>query len=175
VQVPRSLPLSQRAFTILEVVAAMLVIGILAALIVPNYDRLFAAAQQAKCISNMRSIRIALAGHLDDHQQVWPQGPPPGAPDWGKFWIDTLAPYGIGANAWECPTLRAQIKDKGKSAYSLHYAPTMFDATPNIANRWSTQPWLVEVANAHGHGALICFPDGSVKPLSKVLAEQGYP
>jgi type II secretory pathway pseudopilin PulG len=153
----------------------MLVIGILAALIVPNYDRLFAAAQQAKCISNMRSIRIALAGHLDDHQQVWPQGPPPGAPDWGKFWIDTLAPYGIGANAWECPTLRAQIKDKGKSAYSLHYAPTMFDATPNIASRWSTQPWLVEVANAHGHGALICFPDGSVKPLSKVLAEQGYP
>lgn len=153
----------------------MLIIGILAALILPNYHRLIAAAQQAKCIANMRSIRIALAGYLDDHGQVWPQGPGPGSPAWQVFWVETLSPYGVGANTWECPTLRAQMKDAGKTVYGLHYAPTMFDPTPNIANRWSTQPWLVEVADAHGHGALICFPDGSVKPLSKVLAEQGYP
>jgi len=163
----------QGAFTILELVAAMLIIGILAALLVPNLHRLVAAAQQAKCASNMRSIRVALAGYLDDHQQVWPQGPEPGTPPWEPFWLATLAPYGIGANGWECPTLRAQMKDAGEEAYGLHYVPTMFDATPNIANRWSTQPWLIEAADAHGRGALICFPDGSVKPFSKVLAEQG--
>ena len=161
------------AFTILELVAAILIIGVLAALIIPNYSRLVAAAQQAKCASNMRSIRVALAGYLDDHQHVWPQGPEPGAPGWESFWVATLAAYGIGANGWECPTLRAQMKEAGREAYGLHYVPTMFDATPNIANRWSTQPWLIEAADVHGYGALICFPDGSVKPFSKVLAEQG--
>ena len=161
------------AFTILELVAAMLILGILAALIIPNASRLVAAAQQAKCASNMRSIRLALAGYLDDHKQVWPQGPEPGTPPWEAFWVSTLGPYGIGASGWECPTLRAQMKEQGETGYGLHYVPTMFDATPNIANRWSTQPWLIEAADAHGHGALICFPDGSVKPFSKVLAEQG--
>ena len=32
---------------------------------------------------------------------------------------------------------------------------------------------LIEMADAHGQGPLICFPDGSVKPFAKVLAEQG--
>jgi hypothetical protein len=55
----------------------------------------------------------------------------------------------------------------------LHYMPAMFDATPGIARRWSTQPWLVEIANAHGQGALVCFPDGSVKSFNQILSEQG--
>ena len=51
--------------------------------------------------------------------------------------------------------------------------PTAFGPTPGLATRWATHPWLIERADSHGQGPLICFPDGSVKPFNKVLAEQG--
>lgn len=162
------------AFTILEVLAVLLIVIILAALIAPSSQRILAAAQQAQCASNMRSVRIALAHYLDDHAMVWPQGPAAGEPGWAPFWISTLAPYGIGERGWQCPTLRGRMREDGLTEFGIHYVPTMFDTTPNIANRWATQPWLVEAADAHGQGPLICFPDGSVKSFNKVLAEQGY-
>jgi type II secretory pathway pseudopilin PulG len=162
------------AFTLLEIVAVLLVLSILIALILPNTDRIVGAAQQAVCASHMRSIRVALGAYLEDNQMVWPQGSPqPQEPGWARFWIDTLAPYGVTERTWQCPTIRGLMKEEGLTEFGLHYAPTQFDATPNIANRWTTQPWLIEVADAHGQGPLICFPDGSVKPFLKVLAEQG--
>ncbi len=162
------------AFTLLEVLAVLLVVSIIGILIAPNAKRIISAAQQVVCASNMRSIRVALGVYLEDNRMVWPQGSPlPQDPGWAQFWVDKLAPYGIGERTWQCPTIRGLMKEQGLTEFGLHYAPTLFDATPNIANRWATQPWLIEVADAHGQGPLICFPDGSVKPFLKVLAEQG--
>ena len=161
------------AFTLLELVAVLLVLIILAALVAPNYQRIIAAAQQVQCASNMRSIRVALSHYMDDHGMVWPQGPGASAPGWAPFWISALARYGIAERTWQCPTIRGQLKESGEEEMGIHYVPTMFDPTPNIANRWPTQPWLIEVGDAHGNGPLLCFPDGSVKSFSKVLAEQG--
>jgi type II secretory pathway pseudopilin PulG len=169
----RSTGQKANAFTLLEVVAALLIVTILALLLVPNYQRIIAAAQEVQCASNMRSIRVALAHYLDDHKAIWPQGPEPGTPDWAPFWISTLTPYGITAKVWQCPTIRANMKESGEKEFGVHYVPTMFDPTPGIANRWSTHPWLIEVGDAHGDGPLICFPDGSVRSFSKVLADQG--
>ncbi len=164
----------RRGFTILEVLAVLLILGILAALILPNYQRILAAAQQVQCASNMRSIRVAIAHYMDDHNMVWPQGPPPESELWAPFWVSVLAPYKITERTWQCPTIRGYMKDTGETEFGIHYVPTTFDPTPNIANRWSTQPWLIEMADAHGNGPLICFPDGSVKSFNKVLAEEGY-
>jgi len=161
------------AFSLLELVAVLLVLAILVALIAPNYQRIVAAAQQAQCASNMRSIRVALAHYMGDHGMVWPQGPGAAEPAWAPFWISALARYGITERTWQCPTIRGHLKESGEKEMGIHYVPTMFDPTPNIANRWSTQPWLIEIGDAHGNGPLICFPDGSVKSFSKVLAEQG--
>lgn len=163
-------------FTLLEVLAVLLVLLILAILVVPSYRPIVERVQEAICASNMRSIRLALDHHLQDNKMVWPQGPAPQTPDWAAFWLATLKPYDISERTWECPTIRGLVRDSGRQpepGLALHYVPTTFDATPNIAHRWSTQPWLIEVADAHGRGPLICFPDGSVKPFSKVLAEQG--
>jgi type II secretory pathway pseudopilin PulG len=155
-------------------VVAVLIVAILAMLLVPNWSRIIGAAQQVVCASNMRSIRVAFGSYLEDHSRIWPQGSPlPQEPGWAGFWIRTLSPYGIKERTWQCPTIRGLMKDQAEDEFGLHYVPTHFDATPNIANRWSTQPWLIEVADAHGQGPLICFPDGSIKPFMKVLAEQG--
>jgi type II secretory pathway pseudopilin PulG len=157
--------------------AAAAIIAILAALVAPNYNKWLAQAAQAKCMGNMRSIHIALEGYLNDHKDVWPQGPSPleGAP-WAEFWIRTLEPGGIPPRTWECPAIYRMLGNPQRNditADSVHYIPTMFDDKPGTARRWPTQPWLVERADAHGNGALICFTDGSIKPFRKVLAEQG--
>jgi prepilin-type N-terminal cleavage/methylation domain-containing protein len=162
------------AFTLVEVLAVLAVIAILIAFIVPNYRPLLERAQGVICASHMRSIRLAMDNYLNDHQQVWPQGPSPQeGRAWSDFWLATLAPYGITASTWQCPTIRGSMGESMNEEQPLHYMPAMFDATPGIARRWATQPWLVEIANAHGQGALVCFPDGSVKSFNQILSEQG--
>jgi prepilin-type N-terminal cleavage/methylation domain-containing protein len=165
---------SNNGFTILEVALVVLIVAILATLLIPNYQPLLARAQEAACLGNMRSIRNALDSYLNDHQQVWPQGPPPNEAGWAPFWLKTLEPYGIGLKTWQCPTIRGHLKQEELDAMPLHYVPTMFDASPGVAKRWTTQPWLIEIADAHGQGPLICFPDGSVKSSQRVLLDQGF-
>jgi hypothetical protein len=120
----------------------------------------------------MRAIHVALANYLQDHQDIWPQGPYPREKlAWETFWLTTLRPYDISESTWQCPSLQRLLGDE--DGYRLHYAPSMFDPSPGIARRWSTQPWLIERFGIHGQGPLICFPDGSIKSMARVLAEQG--
>ena len=162
------------AFTLVETLIVVAILCILAALAIGNYDRIVASAQQAVCASHMRSIHTALNLYLQDNKNVWPQAPEiTQERAWEDFWIDTLRPFGIGEKTWQCPTINAILRAAGREATKVHYAPTRFDTTPGIAYRWPTQPWLIERANAHGQGAIICFPDGSLQPLRKFLASQG--
>lgn len=165
-------------FTILEIVIVLLIVLILAAFLLPNYPKILAAVQKAVCVSNMRSIHVGLSSYLQDHRDVWPQGPrPEQTAAWEKFWIGTLEKQGVSPRTWRCPAISGRIATSEQAGSKteemhMHYAPTMFDDTPGIARKWTTQPWLIERADVHGAGPLICFPDGSVKDLRKVLAER---
>jgi type II secretory pathway pseudopilin PulG len=165
------------AFTLLETVAVMLVVSILVVLMVPNLRDYMRRAGEVRCSANMRSINIGLRGYLQDHQSVWPQGPSLVQEKlWEKFWLATLQPYGITPRDWLCPTIDSAFAASGTprgQRPQIHYIPTMFTAEPDIANRWATQPWLIERSDAHGQGPLICFPDGSIKSASRVVAETG--
>jgi prepilin-type N-terminal cleavage/methylation domain-containing protein len=159
-------------FTLVELIAAVAIITILAALVVPNVQGIVLKAQEAVCMSHMRSIHLALGQYLQDHRDVWPQGPyPRDKQPWESFWLATLEPYDISPRTWQCPTLKRALADSPGN--QLHYVPSMFDATPGIARRWSAQPWLIERFGAHGDGPLICFPDGSIKSMQRILAEKG--
>lgn len=119
----------------------------------------------------MRNITTGLHAYLQDNNRQWPQGPTPDAgPAWENFWLGVLQPYGIGPKTWQCPGVATS---SDPDATCIHYVPTMFPGVPGIATRWPTQPWLIERGEGHGQGALICFPDGSIKSFDKVLAEQG--
>ncbi len=165
------------AFTILEVLVSVFIVAILAALILPNLGTFIDRTRETQCIANMRSIHLGLTHYLSENGRIWPQGPSPANEGpWSEFWLKTLQPFNVTPDNWRCPGITAMIKKEDSSSDAnppLHYLPTMFDDQPGTAYRWATQPWLIERANAHGRGVLICFPDGSVKPLSKVLAEQG--
>jgi len=167
----------RRAFTILEIVASILVILVITAFLLPNYLQLLASAQKAVCIANMRSLHTGLSAYLQDRGDVWPQGPPmEDKVAYETFWIKTLEQQGVPAKTWKCPTIsghEASAQAAGETTIMrMHYTPTLFDDTPGIARRWATQPWLIERADAHGQGPLLCFPDGSVQDLRRVLAGQ---
>jgi type II secretory pathway pseudopilin PulG len=165
------------AFTLLEVLAVIILLAILTVLFLPSYGDFLRRAQETKCAANLRALNIGLRGYLHDHQSVWPQGPSlTEEKAWETFWLDALEPYGISPRDWRCPTIQSAFatSDVPPDKHpKVHYIPTMFTAEPDIANRWATQPWLIERSDAHGSGPLICFPDGSVKSSRRVVAELG--
>jgi type II secretory pathway pseudopilin PulG len=153
---------------------AVAIVAILVALLAGNYDRIVLAAQQATCTSRMRSIHHGLNLYLQDNKDIWPQAPEiKREKAWEAFWLQTLLPFGVEAKTWQCPAIKSLVRRGGDDATSIHYAPSTFDDTPGIARRWPTQPWLIERADVHGQGPLVCFPDGSIKSMRRVLYEQG--
>jgi len=173
----RSPHLGRGAFTILEILAAVIIVGIVAVIFFPSAREWLLRAGEARCIANMRSITIGLHSYLHDHQNVWPQGPSLiEEAAWQAFWLEPLKPYGIAENTWQCPSFNSDLASKGvplEERPKVQYVPTTFPAEPGIATRWATQPWLIERANVHKHGPHICFPDGTVKSFSKALSELG--
>ena len=68
-----------------------------------------------------------------------------------------------GRHEWRCACLRPDGRPL------LHYTPAMFDESPYTPYRWPNQPWLSEIGNMHGRGALMCFPDGSIRAMDDVV------
>jgi len=160
-------------FTVLEMLAVLVIVGIVIALLLPNLAAYQARAQEAACMTNMRAIMVALGSYLQDHESVWPQAPSIAEEKkWEAFWIGTLEPYDISKKTWHCPSLRSRA-GSDPNYPQVHYTPMGFGPEPGIAYRWATQPWLIERASEHRQGPLIGFQDGSIKSFHKVLAENG--
>lgn len=123
------------------------------------------AAYRIHCASNLKNLHAAFEGFLEDHKQ-WPGQPNFTADqdaDYENWWMSIMDPYTQTRKIWKCPQLTAQkLKGLNGQLLQLHYSPTMFDAYPLSPHRWPKQPWIIEIANAHGHGPLILMPDGSV-------------
>jgi type II secretory pathway pseudopilin PulG len=162
------------AFTLVEILAAMGIMIVLAALIITVVSKLPGSADRAKCSANLRNLYLALDTYTQE-QMKWPQQPDFGITQqiqYEDWWMRTLAPYGMTPNTWQCPAiLRLGKIQENRTSPRVHYSPTMFDADPRTPYRWSTQPWAIEIANVHGRGALMIFPDGSVRDLDDVIAE----
>ncbi len=58
----------RRGFTLIEVLVALGVIGVLVALLIPAVQRARESARRAACLNNMRQIGIALQNYHDVHR-----------------------------------------------------------------------------------------------------------
>ncbi len=158
----------------MELLAVLGIIAIIATLLVGVFSRMHGVGDRAACTANLRVLYIGLDAHLKDVGQ-WPQQPKFDYSDEearGEWWVDKLKPYDVVDAAWKCPgiTRLGSITKDGGSPF-IHYSPTMFDGNPITPMKWSNMPWLVEIGNIHGHGALMIFPDGSVRDLDNVLVD----
>jgi type II secretory pathway pseudopilin PulG len=156
-----------------EFVVAAGIIAILAAVIFKTVAHSVDKSEAVRCASNLRSLHTSLSAYVQDKGH-WPQEP---ESVWGAnnnatyedWWMKELEPYGASEQVWQCRTIMRKVTNKSKDKRPrMHYVPTMFDKNPLTPYKWSTQPWLIEIGNMHGVGALICFPDGSIRTMDEV-------
>ena len=168
-------------FSLLEIMASVAVVAILASIAMPMYASFQGKAQRMRCAENIKSLGLGLSSYLEDHRQ-WPQIAPspsdsgtPGDSPEATQWIQLLTPYGLGERNWRCPTIESQVRRQGNplalKAKRIDYTPTTFPADPAAPRQWPRHPWLVERGAPHGTGPLVLLADGSLVTFEDIFGK----
>jgi len=88
----------RKAFTLLELLMVIAIIGILAALLLPTLSTAKAYAHSTSCKNHLRQMGVALKLYVDEHRNRFPyyMGPP------GAAYGDAVYPGGVGGRGKGC-------------------------------------------------------------------------
>ncbi len=162
----------RHGFTLLELVTALVVVLILVVLALGSIDHFRTRAEKTACMSNLRSLYAAASSRVND--AGWPQIDPADLhePAYAKAWIDALAPYGLSAGNWVCPTMQRLLADPDLTKAEnirVDYIAMPFDEHPTSPRQYPKHPWFVETGDVHGEGNFVLFADGTIAPLSEII------
>lgn len=103
---------SHRAFTLLELLVAIAVIGVLAGILIPVTGAVRNNARATQCLSNMRQVGAASLLYVNDHKGRLPSSSHDRAPDGSsRSWRETLRDY-LGPDfIGRCPARPDHIAD----------------------------------------------------------------
>lgn len=96
------------AFTLIEILVVVAIIGILAAILFPVFSRAREMGRRAACISNLKQIGLAISGYSADFDEKMPYGylyyaPGPSPTDL-RMWDDLIQPYLKNYQVLVCPS-----------------------------------------------------------------------
>lgn len=98
-------PCSRRAFTLVEIVVVLAIVGILAALLFSAFARVRENGRKTACLSNVRQIMSAVALYTQDSAGQYPRVVGVGALSGAHFsWADGLLPYLSAPEVLHCPS-----------------------------------------------------------------------
>jgi len=116
------------AFTLIELLTVIAIIGILAAILIPTVGRVRSKARTAQCVSNLRQIGMAALLYADDHKGLLPvHGKSPLTPasekDW--TWNRKVSSYmgmdqTTARSRYICPTAKTPDADN-KTTYNVSF------------------------------------------------------
>jgi len=157
---------SARAFTLLEMLAAVSIVLILVATIYPVLAKISPRAEMVVCMNNLRNLRTAFSGYATEGWPQIPKGIALGSNEEQRWWIEfTKKDLGFSEKTWRCPTITRLFRSSPEADRPIiHYLPTPFSAQPNKANKNAQMPWFIEIANAHGSGNLLVRQNGTAEP-----------
>jgi prepilin-type N-terminal cleavage/methylation domain-containing protein/prepilin-type processing-associated H-X9-DG protein len=113
--------MKKAAFTLIELLAVIAILGILIAIILPVIGRVREGARRAQCANNLRQIGLALYMYCDEHDDVIPGYP-------AEHWYVALVPYLdiertlspqeiLFSEVYRCPTPITIIFNPGEDEY----------------------------------------------------------
>lgn len=89
--------MNKKAFTLIELLVVTVIIGILAAFLIPAFGRAREGARRAQCANNLRQIGVAITMYVDDHSFQFP-------PHRNPFWFTCFSNYIDDIRIWKCPS-----------------------------------------------------------------------
>lgn len=175
---------TNRAFTLVETLVALGVLGVLSVLVFVGVESYLSKAARVTCLGNLKNLGAAFHLYLNDHEDRWPPYPDnldSFSKEFEDYWMNLFqSKYQIPPKTWICPALKkANLKSPDGRVLNLHYAPSFFDHAKgramNLNMDGKKHPWIIEIADAHGDGALMYFPNSGVVSMNQFLRDHGIP
>ena len=100
----------KRAFTLIEVLIVLFVIGVLAALLFPTFERARSNARRSSCQSNLKQIGLGFMQYNRDYDEMFPlayadsDGSGAYNPNFDAGWMQILQPYIKSTTIFQCPS-----------------------------------------------------------------------
>jgi prepilin-type N-terminal cleavage/methylation domain-containing protein/prepilin-type processing-associated H-X9-DG protein len=118
----------REAFTLVELLVVVAIVGLLAGLLLPAVQHARESARRANCASNLRQVGLAMIRYSDLHAGNWPETSHTVEPDpvtglLTKAWVYSLAPYLEDVDAIRiCPSdLTGDLRFRGKgTSYTMN-------------------------------------------------------
>ncbi|AHF91754.1 N-terminal cleavage protein [Opitutaceae bacterium TAV5] len=109
-----------RAFTLIELLTVIAIIGILAAIIIPVVGKVRETARKTRCLSATRQIGIAFLAYAGDHKDALPVQTASSVNTDPQSWVYQISPYTNGYAVFACSEYRAKKGDPIPTAHRLY-------------------------------------------------------